>query len=577
MREGASGPSNAATADDSAELDQIPPISGAGDSTGRRAVRRREREILEVLLRHGLGFLAEILGFEHVLAAEARGRARKRSGLGPPEVNLRRALEELGPTYIKLGQLLSTRADLLPAGYRRELEKLQDAAPAVDPAVIEELVAHELGEEIAAAFQDFDREPLAAGSIGQAHAATLRDGRRVVVKLRRPGVVERVQLDLEVLQNCAARADRHWGAAEPFDIPALTEEFAHDIRVQLDYLQEGRNAERFAANFAGEESVRIPEVFWAQTTSRMITLERVGGIKVTDVEALEAAGVDRAALARRAADISAKMVFEDGWFHGDPHPGNFFVETSGRIGVIDFGIVGALDDHTRSLLLALLVAVSRRDADRVARCLVELGASSTHVDRPALRDDLAPLLERYVGRTVGAIDLGGAIRETLEVARRHQLRVPRDLALLLRTILLEEGIVEQLDPGFSLTEALAPYARRQILGQLSPEALNRRLREAGGDLFELAAVLPDQLHRALKILADGEFEVHLRAAELEPLVARVERVGRRIAWSVAAAAASNVALELLATRSGARAEGHDRPRRLGAGGRRRVRRPRRRR
>lgn len=514
-----------------------------------KARRRRELQIGDVLLRHGLAYLAASLDFARGVTMRAQSGGRESRGeLVTPPANLRAALEELGPTFVKVGQLLSTRGDLIPDAYRTELAKLQDADAPLAFGAIREAVEHELEGSIEESFATFESEALAAGSIGQVHAARLQDGSDVVVKVRRPGVVEEVQLDLEILQNLAARASRRWSAAEPYDVPGLIDEFAGEMRAQLDYLQEARNAERFAANFAGEPAVRIPQVFWDLTTSRMLTLERLAGMKVTDLDALDAAGIDRRTLAERAARISAKMVFEDGYFHGDPHPGNFFVEDGGRLGIIDFGIVGALDDTLRERLVSLLLAISRRDPNRLAAGLIALRASSGPVDRRGLRDDLAPLLDRYVGDAVGTVDLRRAIVETLEVARRHRLRVPRDLSLLLRTILLEEGIVEQLDPEFNFAQALGPYARRQLLAQLAPSALRRRLGLAGADLADLAIELPGELHRALGVLADGDFEVHLRASELEPMLARAERLGNRIAVSVLAAAAINAAVELLAAR-----------------------------
>ena len=243
--------------------------------------------------------------------------------------------------FVKLGQILSTRADLVPPDYQAELAKLQDAAPPVDAEVVGDVLAHEFGSDATAMFATFDFEPLAAASIGQAHAATLPDGTEVAVKVRRPGAVEQIEQDLEILQDLAARAGRHWTAAADYDLVGLAEEFAQTVRSELDYLREGRNAERFAANFADDPDVHIPRVFWEATTSRVLTLERVRGIKVSDLDALDAAGIDRRALAERATRVTAQMVFRDGFFHADPHPGNFFVESAGRIGLIDFGMVGS--------------------------------------------------------------------------------------------------------------------------------------------------------------------------------------------------------------------------------------------
>jgi len=499
------------------------------------ARRRREREIVHVLARHGLHLLASILSVEGEVEHERDHRGEP----AVPARELRSAMEELGPTFMKLGQLLSTRGDLLPLDYRRELAKLQDAAPPAPAEAIQEVLESELSGGVAAAFAAFDARPLAAGSVGEAHAAVLHDGMNVVVKVRRPGVGEIIERDLEIIANLAARATRRSAVAAAFDVIGLAHEFASELRGQLDYLREARNAERFAANFAETEEVHIPRVFWELTSSRVITLERIDGIKITDVEALEAAGIDRAELAGKAAMTMGKMVFVDGFFHGDPHPGNFFVEIGGRLGIIDFGIVGSLDDGLRATTRRILLALYRRDPDRLAAALIGARGTGEPVDREALRDDLAKLIDGYVGRGAGELAVGGLIRAMLDVLRRQRLRLPRDLSLLFRTVLLEEGLVADLDPAFRLVDSLAPYARRQLLAGLTVPAMLDRLRDAGADLVDVVEDLPGDLRRGLNVLEDGGFDVHLRASELEPLMSRAERLGNRIALSVIVAALIN--------------------------------------
>src|SRR5690349_8400964 len=298
-------------------------LGAQGRSRGAaRARDHRERQIAEVLVRYGLSYLSNIVGLEHLLTAAHGLVGRARADTRTPPENLRLALEELGPTFIKLGQLLSTRADLLPPDYRAELVKLQDAAPAVPSEVVQEIVARELHAPADTAFAAFEGAPLACASVGQAHTATLHDGTDVVVKARRPNVVEDMERDLEIIQNLAARASRHWKAAARYDVVRIADEFVHALRGQLDYLQEMRNANRFQDNFADEPWVQIPRVFPDLTTSRVITLERIRGMKITDLAALDEAGLDHRAVSDRTALIVAKMVFEDGFFHADPHPGN---------------------------------------------------------------------------------------------------------------------------------------------------------------------------------------------------------------------------------------------------------------
>ena len=497
----------------------------------------RFRQITEVLARHGLGFGIGAAGLHRWLPVEhgLLGHEQREEPYTNPE-HLRLALEQLGPVFVKFGQVLSTRADLLPEPYREQLSRLQDSAPPVPGPVITELIAGELGHAPSEVFAAFEETPLASASLGQAHAARLADGTEVVVKVRRPEVAAQVQEDLEILQNVAARASRYWEAAADYDVTGIAEEFAVTLRAELDYLAEGRNAERFAANFAGNDDIRIPRVFWETTTSRVLTLERMHGLKISDLAGLEAAGIDRAALASRAAGAVAQMVFRDGFFHADPHPGNLFVEPGGRIALIDFGMVGDIDEHLRARLGALLLALVRQNPRRIATALAQLTTSRHPVNIPALAGDLAPVVALYSGRPLGEIPVGGLIKEVHAVLRRHHLQLPREFSLLLKMLLMAEGVGTMLDPRFQLGEVLRPYAHGLVLERYSPSAIAGRLSQAGTDVLDLTAELPEQLRRVQAMLEAGGPELHLRTAELDPLVDRLESAGHRLGLAILAAA-----------------------------------------
>jgi len=513
-----------------------------------KARDHREREIAEVLIRYGLSYLGNVVGLQRLMT-DAHRRVRRQPGdARTPPANLRLALEELGPTFIKLGQLLSTRADLLSPEYRAELTKLQDAAPAVPSELVEQVLERELHAPAGTAFAVFEAVPLACASVGQAHAATLHDGTEVVVKMRRPNVVEEMERDLEIIQNLAARANRHSKTAARYDVVELADELVRTLRAQLDYLQEARNAERFSANFERDPLVQIPRVFADLTTSRVITLERIRGMKITDLTALDDAGLDHHAVAERTALITAKMIFEDGFFHADPHPGNFFIEPTGRVGIVDFGMVGTLDDRLRQQLGRLLNGFLRRDPGRLADALLALGTSTQVVDRARLREDLGALLARYFGRSVGEVSLRRAIAEILEIVRRHRLRVPRDLSLLFTMLIIAEGVVAELDPEFRFAEALAPYARRQLISGLSPDGVMRRLEEFGVDIAELAIDLPARLDRLSEAIETGGLEVHLRRDDMDALLAGAGRFANRVAASVLAAAVLDGVVRLVPRR-----------------------------
>lgn len=507
-------------------------------STGRSdSHAARYRQIGATLRRHSLGFLAGILGVER-LNPFRRGTNSAASGAdasASPE-HVRLALEELGPTFVKLGQLLSTRSDLLPSAYVDELAKLQDSAPPVPVDVIRDVIRRELGGEPEELFAWFDDAPLASASIGQAHAATLEDGTQVVVKVRRPGAVSQVQVDLEILQNLAMRASRTWELARDYDAPGITDEFAQTLRAELDYLQEGRNAERFAQNFELEPDIEIPRVFWEFTTSRVLTLERMSGANVTDAATLDAAGVDRKAVARRGADVVLKMTFEDRFFHADLHPGNLFIHDDGTIALIDFGMVGVVGEELRGHLGTLFIAIVRGNPDLLARALVSISVAGPSVDREVLRADLAAFLSRYRLRSLRETPFARMIAELFTILMDNRLRLPREMALLFKSLVMIEGLAVRLDPEFRLGEALEPYAQRLARERHSATVLAKRLARASADLGEVALEMPGVLRRVLDNADADGIQVHLRAAELEPLMGRAERIGNRLVAGMISAA-----------------------------------------
>jgi ubiquinone biosynthesis protein len=488
-----------------------------------------------VLARHGLGFFISIAGLERFVPFQRVFNRGYEQPLSRPEY-VRRALDELGPTFMKLGQILSTRADLLPPAYQLELAKLQDAARPIKTEVVTGIIAAEFGRPVDAVFSSFDVAPLACASIGQVHAATLADGTRVVVKVQRPGVAEQINLDLQILTNLAATASRRWPVAEEYDVVGLVHEFAHTLRAETDYIQEGRNAERFADNFAGDDSVHFPCVFWEQTTSRVLTLERIDGIKVDDLAALDAASIDRRQLAMNGARMVLKMVFRDRFFHADPHAGNFFIQPGGRIGVVDFGMVGTMGPRIQDQLVWALLAYMTEDPDRQVDALYELGVAGRHIDRAALKRDVEHLRARYYGRPVGEIAIGPVVNDVLGVIRRHRLHLPAGYALLLKTVMMHESLVTRLDPSFEFSAAIGPYARGMMVRHFSPLGWGRTVGQAGIDLARLGIELPQQVRRLLSSLQRGDVEIAIRPTGLESTLRRAERIANRLVLGIVASA-----------------------------------------
>ncbi len=424
-----------------------------------------------IAARHLFGYTVGLLGLDRVIPFHhgLLGHGRRDARYTRPE-HVRLAVEELGVASIKIGQILSTRADLLPPAYQVQLAKLQDAARPEPAATIRDVIVDELGRSLDAVFSTFEWEPLAAASIGQAHAATRPDGSEVIVKVRRPGVSEQVDLDLEILESTVRRLSRYSRTARRYNLNDLTSEFAATLRSELDYQREADNIERFAANFAGDTAVHIPRVYRDLTTGRVLTLERLRGLKIDDLAGLDTAGIDRTVLAQHATDATLRMIFEHGLFHADPHPGNLFIEADGRIGLIDFGMVGTVDAATRAALRGVIVALVDHNTEPLVDAFIALGVTTTPpLDRGLLGQAFEALISEHLLRPLAEIALGPFLHDVLTIVRRYRLRLPPNLALLAKTLAMCEGIAVQLDPTFQMTVALAPFLPRLLAAESPPK------------------------------------------------------------------------------------------------------------
>lgn len=495
--------------------------------------RARLRQIARIMVKHGFGFLLSQWGLSRwlPLREELMERWEEQRGVSRA-AHLRLALEELGTTFIKLGQVLSTRADLLPPEYLQELSRLQTEVAAVPVAAIKEMMEQELGQETSQLFAEFEDKPLASASIGQVHRARLRDGQRVVVKVQRPGVEELVRLDLEIIQFLARQLQKRTDIGTLLDLEGLVDEFAATLRAELDYIQEGRNAERFRRIFAGEKNVYIPQVFWDFTTRRVLVMEEIQGIKVDDMEALERAGMDKKELARTSSRLFMHLVFNEGFFHADLHPGNLLILPGGVIGLLDFGMVGHLDEETRDLLLQLLLSFLRRETEEAVEILLQLGVTPGSLNRRRLKEDMTRLINCYYGLPLGEIKIGHVLSEILHIAYRHRLRMPTSLTLLAKTVLMSEGIGRRLDPEFNLVEVVRPMAEALLREQYGWRRSWQRLQDALFGYGRLWYVLPRHLRGILRKVEDGNLSFGLEVRELDRVLAELNAMVNRLSISV---------------------------------------------
>jgi len=497
----------------------------------------RLRSIAEILFRNGLGFVAEQLDLARFLPPwRQRGVSAedKASRYTVPE-RVRHTLEELGPTYIKLGQILSTRPDLLPAEYIDELSKLLDAAPPVSSDAIVAQLETELGASVQHLFVHFDPHPIAAASIGQAHHAVLPSGEPVIVKIQRPGIERTVEADLDLLARQARFAENRLAIARDYQLVALLDEFSRTLRDELDYTNEGRNTDRLRNNLKGDPRVIVPRVFWDLTTRRVITFEELRGIRLLDRELLRAGGYDLSSIAETIVDLYLKQVFVDGFFHADPHPANILVSAE-RIALVDFGMVGYLTPRTKELLSDLLISLMYQDVDQVAQTVVHLGATTHPGDIRDLNRDIQRLFVRYYGVALEEIRLEEALNDIMTVALRHRIHLPADLAVLARTVAVLDGVARQLDPALVVAEQARPFVRQLVRERLSLQHLGGRAMRTLRDMEQLVQVLPRRLDALSSQLEHGDLTVGIDLRRLQSVLAKLDKIANRLSFSILVAA-----------------------------------------
>lgn len=499
---------------------------------------RRYREIANILVKHGFGFLVHQLGMVQFLSYPAKIFLRKNGESMPLSVpvRLRVVLEELGPTFIKLGQVLSTRPDLLPWEYIHELEKLQDRVPPFPWEEVKSQVQMELGQPVDDIYQDFSREPLAAASIGQVHTARLKTGEKVVVKVQRPGIRKIIETDLEILHDVARLVDRRSPWAELYSFTDMVMEFERTLREEMDYSIEGRHADILRRNMADDPFVYIPMVYWDYTTGKILTMEFVEAVKLSNVKELEERGFNRSVIARRVAGAVLKQILIDGYFHGDPHPGNIGVLPGGRIVFMDFGLVGRLGDEARDGIVNLVLGLLHKDSEEIMRAVTALGVVPPHVEKLQLRRDVDRLRDKYTYLPLSEIKLSETIEEVLELARKYYIRIPHEFTILAKAVITTEGVTGHLDPELNIFQVAEPLGKRLVAEKLSLKELTKQVRKHLAGLNIILTRLPEQLDRVLEAAVRGELKVKAENMDVGSWLAKVNAMANRLTLSIITAA-----------------------------------------
>jgi len=499
----------------------------------------RFREITNTLIKYGFDYFVKQLGLTNLISKGEKILKLKPSKIAqlPLPVRIHLALEELGPTFVKLGQILSTRPDLIPPDYIKELQKLQDKVPPFAYDLVEQIIKRELGADIPKIFKSFEQKPFAAASLGQVHQAILENGDKAVVKVQRPDIEKVIETDLDILFHLARLTEKHIPASRLYDPVGIVEEFAKAIRLELDYGNEGRNAERFKKNFEDDKRIYTPKIYWEFSSRRILTMELIEGIKINNLKELDKIGYDRKKIAENGAKAFMKQILIDGFFHADPHPGNMLVMKDEIIGFMDFGMMGRLDEEIKEKCIDLLIAILERNPNKIINEILNLGITSQEeIDTRSLKIDVREMLDQYYDKSLKEIKLGELISQLVEVSIKYHIKMPAEFALLGKSLITIEGIGLELDPDFNLAEIAKPYAKNLILERKSPQRLILKLLNDLAELYNLIILMPGQLSKTLKKMEEGVFKLEFQHRGLENLISALDRSTNRLSYSLILAA-----------------------------------------
>jgi len=503
----------------------------------------RIRQIVNVFLKHGFGQFIEQINLHRFIPLRKR---LKFFGYWPeierhtvPE-RLRMAFSELGPSFIKFAQLLSSRPDLITTAYADEFKKLQDKVPPFPAEEAKKIIESELRISLKDVFTEFEEVPAAAASIAQVHNATLTTGEKVVVKVQRPGIREIIERDIVILTGIARLMTKYIPESKFFNPEGIVDEFSKMVRKELNFIGEAKNAQRFKRNFAENHNIYIPDIYPHLLSEKVIVMERIEGVRIDDIKGIEALGIDRSKLAKNGIEAYFKMIFEDGFFHADPHPGNIFAMPDGRIGLMDFGIVGWLTPEIMENIANAFLAFVNKDFDHLVNQYIELGLLTDVSDSDAFKrefkTDLIELCEPLYGLTISEINFSKLLEAITHLAIKHGLRIPPDLLLMNKTLLILDNIGRQLDPDFNFITVAEPYAAKLIKRQTSPQKIFERATKNLSEIGDLLITTPKQMSRFLKKVVKDEVTLKVNTVGMEKLIKDMDRSSNRLAFSVIVAA-----------------------------------------
>jgi len=500
---------------------------------------KRYRQILMVFLRYGFDDIVDRIGIAYYIKLGKKiipkYKEQELEKITTAE-RLRLTFEELGPSFIKLGQILSIRPDLIPANFIQEFQKLQDEVPPFSTEQVRTIVESEFGQTIEKLFHSFEEQPLAAASIAQVHRAVTKDGEDVVVKIQRPAIRRIIETDINILFDLANLIDRYIPETELYNPIGIANEFAKTIRRELDFIREGRNIERFRRNFENDDTVYVPKVYWDLSTDKVVTLEYIEGIKVSEFDELETAGLDKKKIAYYGGNATLKQVFEHGFFHADPHPGNVLVLPDNVLAPIDFGMMGTIDDDLKEILGDLLYAIIKKDVNKILRVFSEIGITEDTTDERSLKNDVADFLDRYYQIPLYQLNVETLLSEFSEIVRRHHIKLPTDFTLMGKVLVTSEGVGRTLDPMFDMITMTKPYVQKLMMRRLDPRRHLQEFTYTLDDFSRLIKILPSELKTILSKVKKGELNIKFEHRGLQQFILELDRASNRLAFSLIIAA-----------------------------------------
>ncbi|RZN36525.1 MAG: AarF/ABC1/UbiB kinase family protein [Methanosarcinales archaeon] len=514
---------------------KIMPIQKIGAISRTYRHIERYRQILSVLFKYGFGDIIDALHIGHYIKIALPKKVRRRWGMVEeftlPE-RVRLVMEELGPTFIKMGQILSTRPDLIPMEFITQLEKLQDNVPPFPFEDVKTTIESELAAPITTIFRDFSETPVAAASIGQVHRATLATGEDVAVKVQRPDIKKTIEVDLEIMFHLATLLEQNVDACQIYNPTRIVTEFADTIRKEIDYNNEAFYIERFSRQFLDDSTVYVPKVFPDATTARVLTMEYIDGVKTSDTDRLEAEGLNRSVIAARGADLIFEQILVHGFFHADPHPGNIVILPDNVICYLDFGMMGRIDRQTRDEIVDLVVAVVRQNEVKATDVLLRLTTQDVLVDRRKMELDVADLTMQYIGKPLKEINAGRLLRQFMDLVSHHRLQIPPNLFLMIKAITTVEGLGTVLDPDFDCMSSATPFIKHIRRERMNPKRVASNMLNAGAEIIHLFKEIPEAFRDILTQAKSGETTIKFEHRGLEPIQKTLDQVSNRISFAI---------------------------------------------